>query len=203
MVRQLEAWKGEFGTAYTDRNVVDWRQRLAGYRHMLEALPIKRALEVGCNRGHNLIALHELFGEDAEVVGVEPNPHAREIARASSSKIGVVNGNLLDLVFKDGYFDIVLSGGVLSHTALGNLPRALSELQRVSRRYILAIEYFADEETVIPYRGHDDLLWKRNFPAHFKAHIPDASIIRHGYWGPGEAFDRSHWWVLEKTVAGR
>lgn len=200
--RQLEAWQGEFGTAYTDRNVVDWRPRLPGYREMLGGLPIKRALEVGCNRGHNLIALAELLGDDAEVVGVEPNQHAREIARASSPKIGVFSGELLDLPFKDGYFDVVSTGGVLSHTALDNLPQAIGELYRVTRRYILAIEYFADEETVIPYRGHNDLLWKRDVLKHFQTQFPDLASIRSGSWGADGPFADSHWWVLEKSGQG-
>jgi hypothetical protein len=70
----------------------------------------------------------------------------------------------------------------------------------VSKRYILAIEYFAQEETAIHYRGHDNLLWKRDFPQHYRSQFPDLALIRSGCWGPEDGFDRTHWWLLEKSV---
>ena len=62
MTHQLGVWKGEFGKAYTDRNVIDWHTRFPAFQQMLDGLPIKRVLEVGCNRGHNLAALVEVLG---------------------------------------------------------------------------------------------------------------------------------------------
>ncbi len=191
MAHQLEVWEGEFGKDYTDRNVIDWRVRLPAFKQMLDGLPIGRALEVGCNRGHNLVAVAELLG-GGDVVGIEPNRYALELARASSVKVGVLYGHAFDLPFKDRYFDLVFTAGVLIHIPLGDLPVALSEIYRVSKRYILAIEYFAEEETTIHYRGHDDLLWKRNFLKYYQTQFPDLTLIRSGYWRPEDGFDRCH-----------
>ena len=190
---QLRIWEGEFGKDYTDRNVIDWRTRLRAFRQMLDGLPIKRVLEVGCNRGHNLVCLAELLGEESEVVGVEPNRYALKLARASSVKVGVLYGHAFDLPFKAGYFDLVFTAGVLIHIPLEYLPLALREIYRVSKRYILAIEYFAQEETAVCYRGHDNLLWKRDFLQHYRSQFPDLTLIRSGYWGPEDGFDRTHW----------
>ena len=201
MIQASKIWKGEFGQAYTDRNQIDSRIRLPAFRQMLEGLPIKKVLEVGCNRGHNLVALADLLGEDSEVVGVEPNQYARELARASSVKVGVLNGHSFDLPFKDGYFDLIFTAGVLIHIPLDDLPTALSEVYRVSRRYVLAIECFAAEEIAIPYQGHNDLLWKRNFLAHYQSQFSDLMLIRNGYWGSEFGFDRTHWWLLEKSAS--
>lgn len=198
MAHQLKTWEGEFGKAYTDRNVIDWRARLRAFQQMLGGLPIQRVLEVGCNRGHNLVTLAELLG--GEIVGVEPNQYALELARAASTKVGVLHGHAFDLPFKDGYFDLVFTAGVLIHIPLEELAVALSEIYRVSKRYILAIEYFAEEETVVHYRGHDDLLWKRDFLKHYQTQFPDLDLVRSGYWGPEDGFDRSHWWLLEKPT---
>jgi len=209
MTRQLEAWQGEFGTAYTERNVIDWRIRLPAFRQMLEGLPIRRVLEVGCNRGHNLLALAEIVGQvpersgvdshaTSEIVGIDPNRHALEAARATSPFVAALQGHALELPFKDGYFDLAFTAGVLIHIPVTDLPLALTEICRVSRRYVLAIEYFAEEETVIPYRCHTDLLWKRNFLGHFRTHCPELALSRSGYWGPESGFDRTHWWLLEK-----
>ena len=196
MAHQLKVWEGEFGKAYTDRSVVGWRTRLPAFQKMLGGLPIKRVLEVRCNRGHNLVALVELLG--GEVVGVEPNQYALELARASDVRVGVLHGHAFDLPFKDGYFDLVFTAGVLIHIPLADLPTVLAEIYRVSKRYILAIEYFAEEETVIHYRGRDDLLWKRDFLKHYQTQFPDLTLIRSGYWGPEDGFDRCHWWLFEK-----
>src|SRR5664280_1025230 len=75
-MKQLEIWQGEFVKAYTDRNVVDWHSRLPAFKKMLAGLELKRVLEVGCNRGHNLQTLLELLGDGAEIFGVEPNTYA-------------------------------------------------------------------------------------------------------------------------------
>jgi pseudaminic acid biosynthesis-associated methylase len=190
-------WQGDFGDAYTDRNVVDWRQRLPAFREMLAGLAIARVLEVGCNRGHNLVALSELLGPEAEIVGLEPNRHALDQARASSPRVTALRGDAFDIPFKDDTFDLVLTAGVLIHIPLADLPTALSEICRVSQHYVLCVEYYAEEETPIIYRGHTDLLWKRDFFRHFCACCPGLSLVRSGFWGPESGFDRTHWWLLE------
>ncbi|MGD0623538.1 MAG: pseudaminic acid biosynthesis-associated methylase [Thermodesulfobacteriota bacterium] len=199
-MKQLETWQGEFGNAYTDRNQIDWQIRLPAFQKMVQELTIHRVLEVGCNRGHNLLALAEILGDGSEVVGIEPNRYALAIARSASVQVGVLYGHAFDLPFKNDYFDLVFSAGVLIHIPPAHLPEALTEIYRVSKRYLLSIEYFAEEETVIYYRDHEDLLWKRNFLRHWQTQFPDLRLIRTGYWGREDGFDRTHWWLLEKGV---
>lgn len=203
VTQQLQVWQGEFGRAYTDRNPVDWRTRFPAFQRMLEGLPITSVLEVGCNRGHNLRAVAELLGEHREIVGIEPNTYARQLARATYPEAGILSGHAFDLPFKDAYFDLVFTAGVLIHIPLDDLPLALAEIHRVSRRYMLAVEYFAEEETVIHYRGYDDLLWKRDFRKHYQTQWPDLRVMRCGYWERQHGFERTHWWLFEKPMAGR
>jgi ubiquinone/menaquinone biosynthesis C-methylase UbiE len=92
--------------------------------------------------------------------------------------VGVLYGHAFDLPFKNEYFDLVFSAGVLIHIPPDHLPEALREIYRVSKRYLLSIEYFAEQETVIHYRGHEDLLWKRNFFQHWQAQFADLVLIR-------------------------
>jgi len=199
-IKQLETWRGEFGKAYTDRNVMDWERRLPAFKNMLEGLHLERVLEVGCNRGHNLRALEEILGEDAAIFGVEPNAYARSIARTISDKVNPVPGNAYDLPFKDGYFDLVFTVGVLIHVPTEQLEDAIKEIARATRRYILAAEYFAEQDTVIDYHGRNDLLWKRNFLEHYQRNVPGLKLVRSGYWGPEDGFDRCTWWLMEKPV---
>jgi pseudaminic acid biosynthesis-associated methylase len=195
---QLDAWRGDFGKEYTERNCVDWHIRLPAFREIVNGLSLSRVLEVGCNRGHNLVALREIIGPDAELIGIEPNAQARQAAAAWADRISVLQGTIYDLPFKDGFFDLTFTCGVLIHIDLPNLANALRELYRCSRRYVLAIEYYAEQETVIPYRGHNDLLWKRDFLHHYRDLFPDLVQVRGGYLEAKEGFDRSHWWLLEK-----
>lgn len=199
MNTQLEQWTSEFGRAYTDRNTLDWHVRVSAFRTMLEGLPLSRVLEVGCNRGHNLLALSNLLERDAEIVGIEPNSYAVQIARASSTHAAVLRGNIFSLPFRTGYFDLAFTVGVLIHVPLDSLPAAICELSRVSSRFLLAAEYFAGQETAVPYRGQTDLLWKRNFLQHFEGCVPSARLLRSGFWGPEDGFDRVHWWLLEHS----
>ncbi len=198
MNRQLQEWENEFGKEYTNRNLVDWQDRLPAFQHMLRGLSLDRILEVGCNRGHNLVALSK-FLEDTDIVGVEPNQYALEIARAATPKFGALHGNIFDIPFKNDYFDCVFTSGVLIHISLKDLPSALAEIHRVSKRYILAIEYFSEEEEVIQYRGKDELLWKRNFLKHYQSQFQDLALIQSGYWDAEHNYEKTHWWLLEKN----
>ncbi len=195
---QLKAWAGEFGDAYTDRNVVDWRTRASAFRTMLEGTEPRSILELGSNRGHNLILLSELCS-GAQVVGLEPNMKALRIAQQTGRAIPLVRANALEIPFGNRRFDLVITANVLIHIALEDLASVIREIHRVSRKCILSIEYFAEEETVIHYRGHDDLLWKRNFPEHYRSQFPELRLLNSGYWDRDNGFDRSHWWLWEKS----
>ena len=192
---QLDAWRGEFGRAYTDRNKVDWKTLVPGWQAIVGGLSLRRVLEVGCNRGHNLIAIAEVLGPDVELWGVEPNDYARGIAKSSSPRLNVVSGSIFDLPFKDRFFDLTITSGVLIHVALDNLDRAMAEMVRTSSHYVCGCEYFAEQETVVHYRGSDDLLWKRDFARHYRAAYPELIVERNGYL---EDWDRAHWWLMSK-----
>ncbi len=194
---QVSAWAGEFGQRYTDRNQTDPTNLLPAFRAMLGDLKPRRILEVGCNRGHNLAALEQLFPE-AQLVGIEPNRYAISIARQSGKTFAVLEGNAFELPFKDGYFDLVYTAGVLIHIAPQDLGRATAEIHRVSGRNILCAEYYAEQETVIPYHGHSNLLWKRDFRRHYLESYPDLREVRQGYLNDAW-WDDMTWWVFEKT----
>lgn len=193
---QLDRWAGGFGRAYTDRNVVDWRVRVPAFRTMLGGLPLASVLEVGCNRGHNLVAIADATG--AAVTGLEPNEYALELARQAAPSANVVAGVASDLPFPDGTFDCVLTAGVLIHVPPDELDRVLIEIVRVARRYVLAVEYHAERDETIVYRGNHDMLWKRDFRSHYMRVAPDLTVLRDGFWGAQDGFDDARWWLFER-----
>ena len=166
---------------------------------MLEGLALGASLEVGCNRGHNLPAVRNVVGPDCAIAAVEPNAYARRLAAALDKDFCVTDGSVCALPYGDGHFDLVFTVGVLIHVPLTDLSAALAEIYRVSARHVLFVEYFAETETEIEYRGHTGALWKRNFLQHCQTNHPDLCLLRSGYWTPEDGFDRTHWWLLEKV----
>ncbi len=190
MTEQLNEWQGAFGEAYTDRNTVDWHERVPAFREILGPLVIRTALEVGCNRGHNLLALEHL---GISVVGVEPQAHARSIAQAAG--LLVTDGDIYESGEVTGAASLVLCCGVLIHVPPERLSEAMAELVRVSRRYVLSIEYASEAETEIEYHGRSNMLWKRDYGALWAAR-DDVTLVRTGDLGP--VWDDATYWLMEK-----
>lgn len=195
---QLNEWQSDFGDAYTERNIVDWKVRLPAWREMIGSLELDHVVEVGCNRAHNLRAIAEIGNVNGNIIGIEPNPTAIAVGRTSSQLYSILRGDAFSLPFVDSYANLVFTAGVLIHISLKDLPRALDQIYRVSRRYILCAEYFAEVETAIEYRGKMDLLWKRDFRQHYLSRFPDLAVVSEGYWEHDSGFDRTHWWLFEK-----
>jgi spore coat polysaccharide biosynthesis protein SpsF len=193
--RQLEAWAGRFGREYTDRNHVDWTTRVDGFKEMLAAAdPVGSVLEIGCNRGHNLHAIQHLL-PDAFVVGMEPNAYARDIA--TSSGFDVSSGNAHAIPYPNNVFDLVFTSGVLIHIHPDRLHDAMREITRVSRHFVLAVEYHADHDVELDYRGKPNMLWKRDYTKHYLEACDNLHLIT----TQPAPFDQATWVLLEKTIA--
>jgi len=95
----------------------------------------QRMLDAGCGGGRYSVALKKLgFGE---VVGLDWSAQGIAVAqsRVTEAKIDGVSyrqGDVLNLPFADGEFDVVFSNGVLHHTY--DTKRGLDEMRRVMKR---------------------------------------------------------------------
>ena len=184
----LDYWRGDEGNLYTLRqpetHAADSLQRII----RPWASDIHTVLEVGCNRGDNLGAF------DCDVVGVEPNLYARKIARERG--YGVMDAPAHSLPFPDNTFDLVFTVGVLIHIPPYALEPSLKEIFRVSRRYILAVEYESPTVKPIDYRGVRAGIWKRPYGLEYTKRFPGLTVEGKGL--AGECFDGCRWWMLEK-----
>jgi pseudaminic acid biosynthesis-associated methylase len=59
--------------------------------------------------------------------------------------------------------DLVLIKGVLNHLNPEVLPQVYELLYQSSSRYICLVEYYNPTPVTVPYRGHEDRLFKRDF----------------------------------------
>ncbi len=194
---QLGLWQSEFGRDYTDRNDHEKPERLATWRRILGHIQPQRVIEVGCNVGWNLAYLDKLGVP--ELYGVEPQAYAVQRARARAPGFGVLQGNAFELPFRDGWCDLAFTSGVLIHISPTEIHRALDEIYRVSRRWIVAIEYDGPVEQEINYRGHAGALWKRDHGALWHQRHPNLRLTARFELGVTDGYDDCTAHVFEKA----
>ena len=146
-------------------------------------------LEVGCNSGHNLLALRSC---GAHVRGVEPNYRARTLAQKAG--LHVVDGRAEEIPFEDESVDFAFTAGVLIHIHPEQFEGVLRELYRVSRKYILAVEYPASEERPISYREGVGC-WARPYGEEYLSRFPLRLLSTGVAPYPYEGCD---WWLFKK-----
>lgn len=185
-----DLWRGPFGDEYLARNQPTVDQVRPVLDHILAGIEFDSVLEVGCSKGHNLLALES---DGRLLSGVEPNDQARHAAQHEG--LDVIDGDILDLPYLDDSYDLVLTCGVLIHIAPPDIRQAVNEVVRVTRRYVLAIEYGAVEEEMVEYRGHKDILWRRNFGKLYEA-WGGLRIVRHESTN-SMMYPGAEWWLLE------
>lgn len=203
--RQVQFWRTEFGDAYTDRNMPSAEQlraRTAMWAEILACLPgapPQQILEVGANVGANLRALAAL--SEAELFAVEPNDHAREILVRDGvvHKANVREGVASKMDIADGAVDMAFTSGVLIHIHPDDLLASCREIHRVSRRYIVCIEYFSDKPEEIGYREQSGLLFKRDYGGFWLDGFADLRVLGYGFrWKRVTGLDNLTWWLFEK-----
>lgn len=203
--KQEAFWRGDFGDAYTERNIADPAQlhaRVALWAKILAPLggdPPRSILEVGANLGINLRALRSLT--DARFYAVEPN----EMARAMLVRDGIVaaddvcGGTASNIDFPAGVADLAFTSGVLIHIHPDQLLASCREIHRCARRYIACAEYFSQKPESIPYCGHEDVLFKRDFGGFWMDSFPDLRLLDCGFaWKRTTGLDDLTWWLFEK-----
>ena len=195
-------WAGDFGTQYIARNQGDalLASNLNFFSKALRAArDIKNCIEFGANIGMNLKALKLLHpGLDA---------HAIEINAEATKQLGAVipppqiyNTSILAFTPPQTW-DLVLIKGVLIHINPDELPHVYDKLAAASRRYLLVAEYYNPAPVAIPYRGHTDRLFKRDFAGEIMARHPQFKLVDYGFVyhrDPNFPQDDVTWFLMEK-----
>lgn len=191
--KQLKEWTGDFGYEYTKRNLLSIAsmEKLYKFNYGIGRLEMNkifldklnrsaRILEVGSNIGNQLLYLRKMGFKN--LYAVEPQGEAVEFAKKRVKCINIVKGDIFDIPFKDRYFDLVFTSGVLIHISPKDIRKALKEIYRCSRRYIWGFEYYSNEYTSIIYRGKPNLLWKADFVQAYLSTLPGLKIIKRKFF---------------------
>jgi len=203
---QEKNWIGKFGNEYTVRNkinkkvIVDCEEMFTKIFQKLKKHNFKKILEVGCNQGRNLIALKNI--SKAELFAVEPNKLSREslLKNRIIKEENVKDSLATKLPFSDNIFDLVFTSVVLIHVPENKIKKAIKEIFRVSKNYVLAIEYFSPETNVVKYRGKKNLLFKRDYGSIYMDSFKNIKLIDYGFfWKRVSGQDNVNWWLFKKT----
>lgn len=96
-------------------------------------------LEIGCASGPNLYRIAKEFG--VQVGGVDVNPEAIAMARRALPGGILEVGLATDLFFSDKSADVILSDMTLIYVGPGQIGKAIEEIKRVARSYVVLCEF--------------------------------------------------------------
>ncbi len=146
----------EFWNQYASEAVSHYNEELAKFiRDLAVSLKVQSVLEVGCSAGNDL----KLFSKDFDVNGIDRNEFAIKKARENLPDFKFKVGSILGLPYEDSSVDFVFTRNVLNYVQHSDMRKSFGELFRVSRKYILNIELFSEDEAQI---GEDPIMWGRN-----------------------------------------
>lgn len=205
----IKEWTGDFGDAYQSRNASNWpaiKNRARLFENIFEAMEKgcggafpASIIEVGGGAGDNLRAIDLIYARSKMEVNLkscDPNEAARQ---AMKDVADAIPGTIDDLPYNNGAADLVFTSGVLIHVPPEELQRAMEEILRVSKRWILSIEYFNPTPQEVPYRGSAGMLWRRDFGEAWLDLYPGLKIVGNGFaWKRTSGLDNVFWWLFEK-----
>ena len=195
-------WAGEFGDEYTFRN--DGANMLAANASLFTKVfsrmgKPKSIIEFGCNQGMNLKAINTLLPE-TKLTGIEINKTAAEKLQKDLG-IKVHNTSILEFDTSEKH-DLAMIKGVLIHINPEELNSVYDKLYAASSEYIFVCEYYNPAPVAIPYRGHDNKLFKRDFAGEILERFSDLELVDYGFCyrrDPVFPMDDVTWFLMRKT----
>jgi len=133
----------EYWNQYAEGSDSNYNEEMAKFiRDLATSLRSQNVLEVGCSSGNDL----KLFSKDFDVSGIDPNESAIRKANRDLPHFKFKVGSITELPFEDSSFDFVFTRNVLNHIGNSDMGKSESEIFRVSRKYILNVEFFSEDE---------------------------------------------------------
>ncbi len=194
---QEKFWKGKFGKKYSQRHK-NYKKKNFLKIIFKKKIRVKSVFEFGTNVGNNLDIIKSL-NKKIVTAGVEIN----EFASKQAGKKGhtIINNSILKLnENKLPKYDLTMSIGVLIHINPKSLKKIYSKLYNCSKKYILIAEYFNDYPVTIKYRGHSNVLFKRDFAKEIKDQFR-LKIVDYGFiWSEDKKYNQENynWFLLKK-----
>jgi len=200
---QERFWAGEFGDQYINRNqgAKLLASNLIFFSKILKAARgLHSCIEFGANIGMNLRAIRCLYPE-MDMHGIEINRNAAKELANVITEPNVIQKSILEFV-PERKWDLVLIKGVLIHINPSELEQVYRKLFDSVGSYLLVAEYYNPSPVTIPYRGHDDRLYKRDFAGEILDRYPDLILVDYGFEyhrDPSFPQDDITWFLIKKV----
>ncbi len=195
-------WAGEFGNDYIERNQGSalLASNLDFFSKALRATrDIQSCIEFGANIGMNLKALQLLY-PSIKASAIEINTTAASELSKIVDPEKIFNTSILNFEPIEKY-DLTLIKGVLIHINPNELPQVYDKFVASCGRYLLVAEYYNPAPVTIPYRGHTDRLFKRDFAGEIMDRHPELHLVDYGFSyhrDPKFPQDDITWFLMEK-----
>lgn len=199
--KQENFWATDFGNDYPSRNQGEdlIGVNVAVFSRILKNCPsVNSIAELGCNIGLNLLALNRI-NKNRKLRGYEINAKAAQEAK-KQNVAEIINTTVAESLETSEKFDLTFTKGVLIHINPEKLTEVYQNLFDLSNRYIMIYEYFNPTPIAIEYRGHQDVLFKRDFAGELIDKF-NLKLIDYGFNYNREIYfpkDDCTWFLLEK-----
>ncbi len=136
----------EYWDRYANENESKFNEEFAKFvRDLVVSLRCTSVLEIGCGTGIDL----RLFPETFDVYGADLNETALNIAKAKSPKFNFKTSSIIDLPFENSSVDFVFTHQLLNYLEDEVLEKGISEMYRISGKYIMNCERYDESEKQI------------------------------------------------------
>lgn len=136
----------EFWDKYAMQNESKFNEEFAKFvRDLAVSLRCTSVLEIGCGTGIDL----RLFPESFDVHGADLNDTALDIAKSKSPMFNFKKASITDLPFENASVDFVFTHQLLNYLEDDVLEKGISEMYRISGKYIMNCERYDESEKQI------------------------------------------------------
>ncbi|MCP1716321.1 spore coat polysaccharide biosynthesis protein SpsF [Methanocalculus alkaliphilus] len=195
-------WAGDFGSEYIKRNQGEelLASNIAFFCQALcNAEKPKTCIEFGANIGMNLKALKLLYPQQKQYA-IEINKDAVDELQSLLPPENIFHTSILDYK-PEVVYDLTMIKGVLIHINPDYLSQVYEKLYQSTGKYLLISEYYNPSPVQIPYRGHNERLFKRDFCGEILDTYSDLRLIDYGFVyhrDPNYPQDDINWFLLKR-----
>lgn len=181
-MEQETFWAGDFGKEYINRNKSSMllSSNINCFCKSLRAAHgVKSCIEFGANIGINLEAI-KLLCPGVGAHAIEINTDASRQLNSVIPKDKVHNKSILEFI-PVRKWDLTFIKEVLIHISPDALSDVYDKLVASCGRYLMVAEYYNPTPVSIPYRGHSDRLFKRDFAGEIMDRRPQLQLLDYGF----------------------
>ena len=164
-------WKEDVRDYFIENNPATGAFRKRFIAKIVEDNNIKSVLELGCNSGGNLMAIHKRM-PDVDINGFDICERAISHAiNVEKNPAKFTTGSLHDDLdqYDDDSFDLVFTSSVLFHIPSERIFDIISNQKRIAKRFIFNIERYGNNNSVYIERRGIPHQWTTNYVEIYKS----------------------------------